>query len=70
MKVDGEIIFTNTASGLSTVEVAACSTASIPWRQEGIPPGLSIAKLLTERMGGRIEAEYQHNCVVIRLVFI
>lgn len=68
---DGEIICINHASGLNEVEVGKLFhrfyTVEDARKSTGL--GLSIAKTLTEEMGGRIYAEYQNGCVLIHIVF-
>ena len=68
---DGSVVFSNTARSLSrvqaerlfdrfyTVEAARSSTGL----------GLSIAKLLTEKMGGSIAADYKNDTLSIRVFF-
>ena len=71
MTEKGEITFSNTASALSSVEVGRLFdrfyTVDSARKSTGL--GLSIAKLLTERMGGSISAEYKENGLAITLCF-
>lgn len=68
----GKITFSNTASTLSAVEIGKLFdrfyTVDSARKSTGI--GLSIAKLLTERMNGRITAEYKGNTLSITLLFV
>lgn len=68
---DGDIIFSNTAKELSTVEVGKLFdrfyTVDSARKSTGL--GLSIAKLLTERMKGTIKAEYISDKLYIIISF-
>ena len=71
MTESGEITFSNTASELSSVDVGKLFdrfyTVDSARKSTGL--GLSIAKLLTERMGGNISADYKGNVLSITLSF-
>lgn len=71
MTEDGSITFINSAKELDAVTVGRLFdrfyTVDAGRNSTGL--GLSIAKLLTERMGGQINAEYQDNKLCICLFF-
>ena len=71
MTESGEITFSNTASELSSVDVGKLFdrfyTVDSARKSTGL--GLSIAKLLTERMDGCISADYKGNMLSITLSF-
>ena len=71
MSDTGEITFSNTASELSSVDVGKLFdrfyTVDSARKSTGL--GLSIAKLLTERVGGCISADYKGNTLSITLSF-
>lgn len=71
MTESGEITFSNTASELSSVDVGKLFdrfyTVDSARKSTGL--GLSIAKLLTERMGGSISADYKEHVLSITLSF-
>ena len=68
---NGEIIFSNTASGLSEVQVGKLFdrffTVEAARNSNGL--GLSIAKTLVEQMGGSILAELDNKKLSIRIQF-
>ena len=69
---NGSIVFSNTAKELSTVEVGKLFdrfyTVDSARKSTGL--GLSIAKLLTERMKGTIKAEYISDKLYIIVSFL
>lgn len=71
MKDSGEIIFANTAEKLSAVEVGRLFDRffTVEDGRNSTGLGLSIAKYLTEKMGGRISAEYENKTLKIILKF-
>lgn len=71
MTENGEITFSNTASERSSVDVGKLFdrfyTVDSARKSTGL--GLSIAKLLTERMKGTIKAEYVSDKLIITIEF-
>ena len=68
---DGEIIFTNTAEKLSSVQVERIFDRfyTVETARNSTGLGLSIAKMLAEEMHGILFAEYKNNKLSIKLKF-
>ena len=68
---DGSVIFENSANGLDNIQTAHLFDRffTVQTARGGAGLGLSIAKLLTERMGGQITAEYCKNKLRICVLF-
>lgn len=71
LKGDGTIIFSNSAKKLNSVTTKRLFDRfyTVETGRNSTGLGLSISRLLTERMGGRIRAEYEKGKLVIIVKF-
>ncbi len=67
LTAEGKILFSNYAANLSRVEVERFFTVQTAKESTGI--GLSIAKVLTEKMAGNIDAAYSAGYLRIQVIF-
>ena len=68
---DGTVTFANTAKGLDAVVAARLFDRfyTVETGRNSTGLGLSIAKILTERMGGSIKAQYADDMLMITVCF-
>ena len=71
LKEDGTIIFSNSAKNLNSVAAERLFDRfyTVETGRNSTGLGLSISKLLTERMGGKIHADYQEGRLIIKVTF-
>ncbi len=71
LKEEGTIIFSNSAKNLNPVAAERLFDRfyTVETGRNSTGLGLSISKLLTERMGGKIRAEYQEGRLIISVIF-
>lgn len=67
----GEIIFTNTASGLNEIQVGKLFDRfyTVESARNSTGLGLTIARTLVEQMGGKITTNYENNRLSLRIFF-
>ncbi|NLA77762.1 MAG: HAMP domain-containing histidine kinase [Clostridiales bacterium] len=71
MDADGAVVFSNIARGLDTVSVGRLFDRfyTLETGRNSTGLGLSIARLLTERMGGTVKADYKEQQLLITVNF-
>lgn len=71
LSADGKIVFANHASKLDRVEAGRLFERfyTVESAKDSTGLGLSIARLLTEKMSGDIKAEYMHGKLIIQIQF-
>ncbi len=71
LKDDGTMIFSNKASGITSVEAARLFDRfyTVETGRNSTGLGLSIARTFVEQMGGEIGAEYMNGRLAIRITF-
>ena len=72
LRPDGSVTFSNRASSLSRVQAERLFDRfyTVETARSSTGLGLSIAKLLTEKMGGTITAEYENGHLQICIAFL
>lgn len=71
MDNSGKIVFSNTAHNLNSVTVGKLFDRfyTVETSRNSTGLGLSIAKILTEKINGKISAEYKNGMLSITLEF-
>ena len=71
LTAEGKILFSNHAANLSRVGVERLFERffTVQTAKESTGIGLSIAKVLTEKMGGNIDAAYSAGYLSIQVIF-
>ena len=72
LRPDGSVTFSNRASSLNRVQAERLFDRfyTVETARNSTGLGLSIAKLLTEKMGGTITAEYENERLQICIAFL